>query len=68
MSASRKFIKINADYVPDELVTYPEYRGKPYYSILYEENGEQFVGFGTYKIEVLSRYLREYFFEQKEIR
>lgn len=32
------------------------------------ENGEQFVGFGTYKIEVLSRYLREYFFEDKEIR
>lgn len=28
-----------------------------------EENGEHFVGFGTYKPEVLSRYLREYFMQ-----
>lgn len=66
--AKRKFIQILTRYEPDELVTYPEFKGKPYFSILYEENGEQFVGFGTYKIEVLSRYLREYFFEDKEIR
>ena len=66
--ANRKFIQINANYVPDDICIYPEYKGKPYYSILYEENGEQFDGFGTYSIEVLSRFLREYFFEDKEIK
>ena len=57
----REFIEILAQDVPDDLCTYPEYRGKPYYSIHYKENGEEFVGFGTYKPEVLSRYLRDYF-------
>lgn len=61
INPDRKFIEIRATYTPDELVAYPEYKGKPYYSIVYEENGEQFCGFGTYKIEVLSRYLRDYF-------
>ena len=60
-NADRKFIEIRATYTPDELVAYPEYKGKPYYSIVYEENGELFCGFGTYKIEVLSEYLRDYF-------
>ena len=58
----REFIEIITNYPPDDLCTYPEYRGKPYYSIHYRENGEEFVGFGTYKIEVLSRYLQDYFF------
>ena len=57
----RKFEEIVVEYPPAELCTYPEYRGKPYFSIKYEENGEHFIGFGTYKPEVLSRYLREYF-------
>lgn len=35
--------------------------GKPYYSIMYVENGERFNGYGTYKIDVLSRYIRDYF-------
>lgn len=61
-----KFIKIITEYPPDELVTYKEYRGKPYFSIMYEENGETFVGFGTYKIEVLSSYLRDYFIEPED--
>lgn len=62
-NADRKFIEIRATYTPDELVlvTYPEYKGKPYYSIVYEENGKLLCGFGTYKIEVLSEYLRDYF-------
>lgn len=64
--ANRKFIKINANYVPDDICTYPEYKGKPYYSILYEENGQRFEGFSSYSLEVLSSYLREYFFEDKE--
>ena len=57
----RKFEEIVVEYPPTELCTYPEYRGKPYFSIKYEENGEHFIGFGTYIPEVLSRYLREYF-------
>lgn len=57
----RKFEEIVVEYPPAELCTYPEYRGKPYFSIKYEENGEHFIGFGTYKPEVLSSYLQEYF-------
>ncbi len=57
----RKFEEIVVEYPPDELCTYPEYRGKPYFSIMYEENGEHFIGFGTYKPDVLSSYIREYF-------
>ena len=41
--------------------TYPEYIGKPYFSIKYTENGQEFIGYGTYKPEVLSEYLKEYF-------
>ena len=61
----RKFEEIVLHYTPPELCPYPEYRGKPYYSIKYEENGEHFVGFGTYNIEVLSSYLREYFIHER---
>ena len=41
--------------------TYPEYIGKPYFSIKYTENGQEFIGYGTYKPEVLSEYLITYF-------
>jgi len=57
----RKFEEIVVEYPPADLCTYPEYRGKPYFSIKYEENGEHIIGFGTYKPEVFSRYLQEYF-------
>jgi len=57
----RKFESIVVEYPPAESCTYPEYRGKPYFSIKYKENGEHIIGFGTYKPEVLSRYLQEYF-------
>ena len=40
---------------------YPEYIGKPYFSIKYTENGQEFIGYGTYKPEVLSEYLKEDF-------
>ena len=43
--------------------TYPEYKGKPYFSIKYTENGQEFIGYGTYKPEVLSKYLKEYFMQ-----
>ena len=41
--------------------TYLEYEGKPYFSIKYTENGQEFIGYGTYNPEVLSEYLKEYF-------
>jgi len=41
--------------------TYPECEGKPYFSIKYTENGQAFIGYGTYKPEVLSEYLKEDF-------
>lgn len=43
---------------------YPEYEGKPYFSIKYTENGQEFIGYGTYKPEVLSEYLKKYFMPQ----
>ena len=60
----RKFLEIVAKY--PKICTYPEYEGKPYYSIKYEENGETIVGFGTYKPEVLSQYLKDYFIPSAE--
>lgn len=57
----RKFEKIDVVYPSEESCIYPEYKGKPYFSIQYEQNGEHVVGFGTYNLEVLSRYLTEYF-------
>jgi len=44
-----------------EYCIYPEYKGKPYFSIKYTENGQEFIGYSTYKLEVLSEYLKEYF-------
>lgn len=58
---SREFIEIVVDYPPADLCTYPEYKGKPYFSIKYRENGKTYVGFGTYKIEMLSQWIKEYF-------
>ena len=58
---SREFIEIVVNYPPADLCTYPEYKGKPYFSIKYRENGKEYVGFGTYKIEILSQWIKEYF-------
>lgn len=58
----RVFIRIITRYFPDDLICYEEYKGKPYFSIEYQENGETIVGYGTYNPDVLSRYLRDYFF------
>lgn len=57
----RKFIRIITRYLPDDIVCYEEYKGKPYFSIEYQENEETIVGFGTYNPDVLSSYLRDYF-------
>lgn len=58
---TRVFVELVVRYSDPELCTYKEFKGKPYYSIKYIENGETYVGYGTYKPEVLSQYLREYF-------
>lgn len=60
----RKFIRIITTYYPDDLICYEEYKGKPYFSIEYQENEETFVGFGTYNPDILSRYLRDYFIDR----
>ena len=65
LKTGRKFLEIVVNY--PKICTYPEYEGKPYYSIKYEENGDMIVGFGTYKPEVLSQYLREYFISPAEL-
>ena len=57
----RKFEEIVVEYPPEDICPYPEYKGKPYFLIKYEEDGKHIQGFGTYKPEVLSRYLQEYF-------
>lgn len=61
----RKFIRIITTYYPDDLICYKEYKGKPYFSIEYQENGETFVGYGTYNPDVLSSDLRDYFFNER---
>ena len=61
---SRTFLEIVVSY--PVFCAYPEYEGKPYYTIKYEEKGETIIGFGTYKPEVLSQYLRQYFLSSAE--
>ena len=61
----RKFIQIITTYYPDDIICYDEYKGKPYFSIAYQENGEVRVGYGTYNPDVLSGYLRDYFFNEE---
>jgi len=58
---SREFQEIVVEYPPEDLCTYPEYKGKPYFSIKYKEGNDYFIGYGTYNPEVFSRYLRDYF-------
>lgn len=55
----RIFQEIVLEY--PSICVYPEYEGKPYFSIKYTENGEGFIGYGTYNPKVLSELLKEYF-------
>lgn len=57
----REFEEIVVEYPPEDLCTYPEYKGKPYFSIKYKEGNDCFIGYGTYNPKVFSRYLRDYF-------
>lgn len=62
------FEKIIVEYPKEGSVCcYPEYQGKPYFSIQFKENGEGFIGFGTYNPDVLSRYIRDYFINGVDI-
>lgn len=57
----KNFEKIIVTYHSDDIIPYPEYKGKPYFSIQYEENGEHHIGYGTYNPQVLSGYIKDYF-------
>ena len=62
----REFISIESIYVPDEICPYEEYKGKPYYSIRYKENGTEREGYSTYNLDILSDFLKCYFFRNGE--
>ena len=57
----REFEEIVVEYPPEDICTYPEYKGKPYFSIKYKEGNDFIIGYGTYNPKVFSRYLRDYF-------
>lgn len=57
----RTFLELVVEYPDPKLCTYKKYKGKPYYSIKYIENGETHIGYGTYNPKVLSQYLKEDF-------
>lgn len=57
---TKKFIEIQVRHIPNDIIP-KEYKEKPYYNILYEEDGQLIIGFGTYKVEVLLGYLKDYF-------
>lgn len=55
----RIFQEIVVEY--PSICPYPEYKGKPYFSIKYMEDGHCIIGYSTYEPEVLSSFLKEYF-------
>ena len=55
----RIFQEIVVEY--PSISTYPECEGKPYFSIKYTEDRQDFIGYGTYKPDVLSEYLKKDF-------
>ena len=65
---NRLFEEVVVEYPDPDKCAYQEYKGKPYYSIRYREDGQDYLGFGTYKPEVLSQYLKEYFVHPVEPR
>ena len=57
----RTFVELVERYINPEFCPYPEYKGKPYYSIKYIENGEEYVGYSSYSLQVISEFLKKYF-------
>ena len=37
---------------------------RDYYSIIYEENGEEYEGYSSYSLDVISDFLKEYFLQE----
>lgn len=60
----RIFQEIVVEY--PSISIYPEYKGKSYFSIKYVEDGQGYIGYGTYKPEVLSEYMKKYFISSAE--
>lgn len=65
MNNKKKFIQLVTSYTFDKCC--PEYYGKPYYSILYEENGKELLGYSSHSLNVISIFLKEYFDIEMEI-
>ena len=63
---NRRFEEIVVTYPNPDLCSYPEYKGKPYFSIKYEENEEHYIGYGTYNPTVFSMYLKRYFMQSSQ--
>ena len=63
---NRRFEEIVVTYPNPDLCSYPEYKGKPYFSIKYEENEEHYIGYGTYNPTVFSMYLKRYFMQSAQ--
>ena len=54
---ARKFKGTIVEYL--SISTYPEYEGKPYISIKYTEDGQDFIGHGTYNPDLLEERMPE---------
>lgn len=60
---NKEFIELVVEYLPPELCPYSEYVGKPYFSIKYKAEGKTYTGYGTYKPEILSQFLKNHFMQ-----
>lgn len=58
MSANTEHKKIKTCFAQ---IIVEEIAGKPYYSIMYWENGEMNIGFSSYELENVRRWLNEEF-------
>ena len=58
MSANTEHEKIKTCFAQ---IIVEEIAGKPYYSIMYWENGEMNIGFSSYKLDYVRRWLNEEF-------
>lgn len=59
--SNKEFEEIVVEFPNPDTCVYEEYKGMPYYSIKFHENGETRIGFGSYSTHVISDYLKKYF-------
>lgn len=57
----RKFVGLRVDMIP---CSYIHGAKAPYYSIMYREDGQLFQGYSSFNIDIVSRFLRDYFIGQ----